>query len=613
MQLRTESVCARPECGNPLNKGKLYCSSACAAMDRPRVRKLETAMRALSTDARELVPRGLVQTLHSALGDGAIPVLEEIAVTLAEQRITPSPLLKTNITDSGEQGTYGAMPLLRGDGGVKVYRPHDALDYDVIEDMLRCGQVLFAVMMKTAYIRSVLRNPRSWAVECKDRRMADVVKGIMTRVFNRNGQDIVQHMPYGAAFFEKEFDLQPAEFWGIDKVRGDFYGYRNLKAVHPRSVECILYTSGERSFNGYIQKKSAGNKVTVPPELALILTYNKKWRNLWGNPSLDPTYPYWFWYEIALRSFLRYLERTGTPVVVARAPSRGTLVTPDGTKTENMKYALLVAGYAAKSNAIALPSDTDSDTGQKLWELDYLTDDKRGDQFVRAVELLGTLIIRSQIIGERAISQGSDVGSYAAAQVHMNASMVHNELVLDELIGQVNDYLVAPLVQYNGTSQTPAANIVTEGLDQEEKNRLFQLLNTMGNQPGGNTLRLIDWRKILDVENIPTLSDEDVNKAFEEELRRTARQGAVDSGGELPPETVIAGAFPKRPKPKQPVVAQPQVPVEGQPEQPVQQSVQQPVQQSMEYMLWQVSNGAQVPLLLTDEQANELVERCSPK
>lgn len=597
MQSANESVCARPGCGNPLNKGKTYCSSRCAAIDRPRVKQLEVGLSKLSTDARALVPTGLVQTLRNALGDGATAVLEEIAVTLAEQRITPAPLL-SNLTDSGEAGGYGALSLLRQGGQTKVYRPHDALDYEVIDDMLRCGQVLFAVMMKTAYIRSVLRNERSWAVECKDDRMRRVVQGIMSRVFNRNGQDIVNHMPYGSAFFEKELDYQPAEFWGIDGVRGDFYGYRNLKPLHPRSVECILYEP-DGSFDGFIQRKTNGTKVTVPPELSLILTYNKKWRNLWGNPSLDPTYPYWFWYEIALRSFLRYLERTGTPVVVARAPSRGTLVQPDGTKTENMKYALLVAGYAAKSNAIALPSDTDADTGQKLWELSYLTDDKRGDQFVAAVELLGTLIIRSQIIGERAISQPGDAGSYASALVHMNASMVHNELVLDELIGQVNDYLVAPLVQYNGTANTPAAHIATEGLDQNEKDRLFQLLSTMGNQPGGTALRLVDWRKILNVENIPTLADEDVDRLFEEELRRTARTNAIAANSPtLPPETLIKGDFPKRPPKVEPQLPG-QQPAEG----------QATVQQSMEYMLWQVANGATAPLLLTDEQANELIER----
>jgi len=535
---------------------------------------------------------------------GSVGVLEEMAITLQNERKYAAPPLNSNLTVGGINEQYGVLT-----NGDKVYRPYDSLSYDIIDDMMKSGQVMFAYLMKVSAIYSVLRNDRSWTVKCRDERMAEVVRGVMARVFNRYTQEFMTSIPYGVAFFEKIWEYQPADYWGIEGLRGKYYGYDKLHSMHPRTIDHIKYDDNGH-FNGFVQTtpnakistlKDSSTIVGVPvgQDLSFVLTYDKRFRNLWGNPAFDVCYPYWFWYEVALRSFMRYLERSGTPVAVCRAPGRGKTVTPDSGTMDNLQYAMLVAGYASKSNAIALPSDVDPDTGQPLWTLEYLADDKRGDQFIKALELFATLITRSIVVGDRAAMQTGQTGSYAESRSHMLATMLHNELMLGGILRQVNDYLVEPLVRYNKTGGTvPYATIETEGLDPQEKERLFSFLNTAGNQAGSTAMQRIDWEAIYGVANIPVMSKEDADAKYEEELARTKEKAEMFQAVQGEPQK---GLQPKKD------------PSQKAPEAPKNDDTGQAVRNSNDFLLWQVASGATAPLAITPSQAIEFADRFKPR
>lgn len=534
------------------------------------------------------------------LGDGGAPIIEELALTLQEEKGFAAPPLNKTLTIGGEnEGLYGIVRR-----GGKVYRPYDSLSFDTIDDMMKNGQVMFAYLIKVASIYSVLRNERSWMVKCKDEKMTEIVRGIMSRVFDRYAQEFMTCIPYGVAFFEKQWSYEDAAFWDIDGPTGKFYGYSKLLSMHPRTIDHIKYTRAG-GFDGFVQNQAgsitAGRPVSiidgstasqqpVPPDLAFVLTYDKRFRNLWGNSAFDVAYSYWFWYEIALRSFMRYLERSGTPVVICEAPARGKTFTPDGSTMDNMKYAFLVAGYAAKSNAIALPSDRDQETGQPLWNLRYLTDDKRGDQFIKALELFATLITRALVVGDRAAMQTGQTGSYAESRSHMIATQLHNELMLGGILRQANDYLVTPIVKYNSTTATtPYATIETEGLDPEEKDRLFSFLNTAGNQAGTDAMSIIDWEQIYRVSNIPTLSKEEAEEKYQEQLKKTKEKAEMFQSVQGEPQK---GLPPKDKPPKGP-----------------QPPKDETVRGSLDFLLYQISSGATIPLAVTQQQAIEIADR----
>jgi hypothetical protein len=589
-------TCTRPECSNPLNKGKEYCGRSCAAIDRPR-RRAEKEL--LTAEARELIPRGIIETMVGSMGNDAYPVLDEMAVTLAEMKDTTPPLL-SYLTDPGDLDPYRYGTLK---AGRYTHRPDDLLSYAKIDSMRRNGQVLFGLAMKQAWLQSVFRNDRTWDIESKDEKVARVVKGMLSYLFDRHADEFMECVPYGSAFFEKIWVHEPGGFWGIDEHDGEkFYGYKSLESIHPRSIDKMRYTADGKHFNGFIQKPTTGfllsDDVTVPVELALVLTYQKRFRNLWGLPALEPTYPFWFWYEVGLRSWLRYLERMGTPLCVVSAPSKGQIKTPDGASMRTMKYAFMAAGNAAKSNAMAIPSDTHPETNQRLWEITYLTDDKRGIQFYEAVKLLGTLIVRSMIIADRAMTQDSDTGSYAAGEIHLGVTMMHNEGVLASLIAQINSYLIAPILQYNFRARAKAV-MVTEGLDPAEKARLFKLLGTVGNKADSIAMDKIDWEAIFKVEGIPTLSDEDFEALQKERMKRKEEMMAMQQ--KFAPQPAA---------PKSPGKNGGSRPPRG----PADRSAQkapfaQRIKASAEWVLYNIANGAQIPVVVTEERAMEIADR----
>lgn len=593
-------MCARPGCTDELKTGKTYCSRSCARKDAPRKRALDGMKARLSHDARQIIPDRVTGKLVSVLGKDAFPIIEEMAVTLQDEKQLVPPLLK-EITQ-GEQFDNYYYGLVSG--RKESYRPSDAISYDRVEDMLRNGQCVFGLEMKKSWIRTALRDDRSWDIECEDERMRDIVEAQVDYVMRRHSGEFLEALPYGVYFGEKVFDRLPAQHWGLS-MDEKIIGYKKINPVYPRSIQAILY-SGKlgQTFNGYVQGRSyggyargAGDEVTVRPDLALVLTYNKRFRDLWGNSILEPVYPFWAWYTIAYRSWLRYLERMGTPVTICYAPQRGQVRDPDGTAVHSMKYAFMVAGNISKSNAVAIPSDVDPDTGKQLWRVEYLAADARSAQFEMAIKALGTQIIRSMIIGDRTAEQPvGEGGSNAASQTHFAVTMLHNEYVLSQFISQFNEYMIPQIVRYNGKQNGPRAVMITEGLDPDEKNRLFQLLNTMGNQAGGNSMNYIDWQAIMRINNIPVLSEEDVKEIEDDNLQRQEDQMAMAHKYSEPLASKGVKKDPTNPK------ANPRT-----------NPAAQKAKMSADMAAYALANGAQAPIMLSGEQAQEFYDRLSER
>jgi len=534
--------------------------------------------------ALEHLPTDAVRSLVNMVGPDAAAPLEEIALAVSQKKPIGAPPLLRQWTESGlPDFRWGVLRFKE-----RSYRRSDALAYATIDDMLGNGQVRFALAMKQSPIRAVLRNERSWRVECEDDRMRKIVQGVMQHLFRRRAKDMLDCMPYGAMFFEKVFDRRNAAEWGIKDVRGDFYGYDDIKPIHPQSIKFIRYKDDGHTFDGFVQESSIGKEIPVKQEVALILTYDQMFRNLWGNPATEKMYPFWFWLELCWRAFLRYLERTGTPITIVEAPQHGTIIGPDDVEYGTMEYALLMAGYIMNSNAAAMPSDANPDSGEKLWNVRFLQDQARGDQFIKAIERLATGLTRSVVVGDM-VGQQTEVGGYNQGQQHWEVTQLHNEEVIISLLDQLDRYAAKDIVVYNGSARTPPATLETQTLDPTHRARLFELFKIIGNQQGSEAFRTVNWRKVMDENQIPALTQDEIDKEFERELaRQKERQDVL-----APPDQ--QGGSPK-PAPKRP----------GQTPRPPGRSS---VRQSADYEAFKVSQGGMVPMLVTAEQAIEMLDR----
>lgn len=482
-------------------------------------------------DYNKYLDAELVSLIKNKLGDDSESVLNEMTDIIKLESNTP-PML-----DSGK--TYGDwnLPALSmyytGD-----YRPSDALPLDVINQMLKSSPVRFALEMKRAQVVSVWRNSRSWDIISPDTELAEVVKANLQAILPKMSLDFsFSSLAYGASFQELVWEYKSKYELGLseddskdttnpptDSKEKKLEDKKNLgkkfivakipNSVNPSTIVRINRKK-DGSFDGFVQQAKTLNaeEVVVPREASLVIPYEEKFRNLWGESLLKPMYPIWFWYEVVLRAMVKYMERTGTPVALVKAPSRATIIKP-GTKTkvDGITWGMEIASNVARSNAAVIPSDTD-DSGKPLWDLQYLNSTERSQPFLDILELLTQMILRAGLSADRALSQSSGgTGSYAIGKVHQEATSLHNELVLIQWVHYLNTYFLPLYSLYNRGQNGPPIWMETQGLDPMDRENLVALLGIAQGMPAFQEVGYkIDWEAIFATNNIPMKSQSEAD------------------------------------------------------------------------------------------------------
>lgn len=504
--------CLRPECDNELNKGAKYCSPKCAAVDRKRIKAEKESESRLGA-----VPMSMQVKLKDQFGDDAQVVIDEVSTMLAETTgSVPLPIAGT---------TYGDWTLSIGDTEL---RPGTELSYDVIDRMLRSGPVMFAMEMKRAQIVRVFAEGRYRAVS-PDLELGEVATAALKLIMEKMADDLTYStFAYGSAFMEEVWEWKTKYELGLTEKpdNAKFLVPKLPNNVKPDTVEKINRTENGRKFDGFTQKANqyGDDAVVVGAQQALVVPINEHFRNLFGRSFLHTLYPIWLWYEIILRAMARYMERMAVPVAVGKAPSRG-LVEVEGktTPVKAMDMALALAGSAAKSNAIAIPSDKD-ENGNPLWELDYLTAAQRAQPFIAVLEYLGQEMLRAALSADRSLTQQSGgVGSQNIGEVHARASAMTSEMILGQILHYLNLYFMPGFSLYNRGKNGPPIWLKTQPIDLTERELVMKMLNTAGNSPASQEfMAAIDWRGMAETSNIPLLSPEET-----EELKKRLNEESL--------------------------------------------------------------------------------------
>lgn len=515
--LRNSGVrCAALDCDNALKTGARYCSRSCAATDRERKKKIAQH---LPPPLKSLVPAGVRKVIYENMNaDDAERTIADM-VTVYLQRAPKAPPTRGR-TVGGRSVGSGFDISVYDRWNIGELRPADGLGFDDIELMRQNGQVVFTLTLKKAPVRTIFRNERSWHVESKDNELAEVSEGNLRHILPRAMPDILSMLDYGSSFFEMIWKYASLKELGLRRSSNKTYAVlEGLDSVYPGTVRKIRRKNGR--FNGFVQDTGGvKGEVSVPVEQALLFTYNGLFRNKWGESYLLPMFAFWYWYEVVWRMFLRYMERTSTPVVLGRAPQSHRVEDSSGHLVDAMDKAFEIALEVSTSNAAVLPSDKD-DSGEFLWTLEYLQDNNRVNAFIDALELLGTMIIRSGLLADRVATQEREVGSYNIASIHYIMTQLHNEWILDDIVRTANDYLLPKFSLYNRGSLTASAlHLVTEGLDIEEKGRLFQLLMKLSDAKHPD-LQRVDVVRSLEIQNVPVKSLEDFERDEKDALARS--------------------------------------------------------------------------------------------
>lgn len=554
----TKRICARPGCAETA-KNK-YCSRTCANKDKTRVREERLELASSGTDIKvsrsPAIPKRMEKALVNALGyNDARLLLSEMEAQYSDTDIrmaqiphhmdVQAPLFQTASPDvaiprkslepntSSEIEPHTALTPF-GDRAMRELRERGQIPFEDIDRMQRSAPCVLAARMKKAPLVAALSGNRKWSVHSSDEDLRAITARSLQGVFLKNIQDMLTAMDYGAAFGSTIWAERTAEQIGIENEgvssRDKWNVVDKIQWAHPTTVREILRTKDDYSFNGYVhsrQYRKPKFKV-IPPLQSLVLTYGGRFDNMWGKSMFEPVYDFWYWYELALRDFMRYMQRMATPVAVCYAPGRGTTTRPDGTTVDNAQYALMVAGYAAQHSGLFIPSDVDPTTGKELWRLEYLDTDQKGDQFVKALQYFGTQIMRGVVVGDNsATSSDSETGSYAMAEVHDKNTQVDNNMIFNGFLTQTNQYLVQRYAKFNrGFNDHPSIRVEAEVLDPLEREILMKLFATAGNVTigGGTPLDRVDWEEAFAGLHVPVLTDEEIEEKREAEFERSMKE-----------------------------------------------------------------------------------------
>ncbi|MFH1730714.1 MAG: hypothetical protein ABIF82_03555 [Planctomycetota bacterium] len=292
---------------------------------------------------------------------------------------------------------------------------------------------------------------------------------------------------------------------GSDRARtgaaGAFYAYRKLKDLEPGTFE--LFADEHGRYAGLRQPHMDG---PIPPEKTFVMTLNKEWGNLHGRGRLDAAYEPWYWSSVIYMFANRYFERKADPVIKAHGPAEIRLDPQTGAEENTLDSLNGSLGSLRSSGSIALPDERD-EHGNRRWDVEYLLDDQRGEMFRKYIEHLDAKKLRALFVPERSLTQDGAVGSQAAARQYADTFLLMEAGLLQDIVGQVNAFVVRPLVEANfgPAALDDGLRLATTGISRQNEEILADVLRLAveAEKNGGKLAELIDRMKLLEELNVP--------------------------------------------------------------------------------------------------------------
>ncbi len=325
-----------------------------------------------------------------------------------------------------------------------VYNPSD-LTIDTITRMKEDPQVSAAL----AFIKlPIIALP--WRVECEDEKIAKTVEFALKRVWTQLISSTLTAIEYGFSSHEKVYHIEDIKVRSKAKTgkAKTFYSgrallYKKIKSHYPDSI--IINMNDKDDFVGVSQQQTQGGLVTIDAQKCFLFTHEGEFGNPFGKSRLKACYKYWYWKELMYQFMLMYFERRGSPTVVATAPL-GKSTDKSGLRRENLDIALDLAGSLLSNSVAAIPYQTNKQSHENMWALNYLLDDKRGEMFIQAINHLDSSILRSVWIPDSTVGEGS---SFGQASVHADLFMMAEEGLVAQIVKAINDQVVPILVEAN--------------------------------------------------------------------------------------------------------------------------------------------------------------------
>ena len=333
----------------------------------------------------------------------------------------------------------------------------------------------------------------SWWIDAESDEVRDAVTELMRPLVRPLFRSCLNAVEFGHQAHEKVWELR-------DVGGSTFYAYKKLKDLEPGTFELLENDNGH-----YAGLRQPHMENPIGPEKTFVMTLDREWGNLYGRGRLDAAYEPWYWASIIYMFANRYFERKADPVVKAYGPPEMRLNPETGTEEHTLDSLNNTLASLRSSGSITLPDERD-EHGNRRWDVEYMLDDQRGEMFRMYLEHLDAKKLRAMFVPERSLTQDGNVGSHAAAQQYADTFLLMESGLLQDIVGQVNEFVIRPLVEVNfGPAARESVAFRTSGISRQSEDILADILRLSieAEANGGRIAELIDQVKLLEQLNVP--------------------------------------------------------------------------------------------------------------
>jgi hypothetical protein len=230
-----------------------------------------------------------------------------------------------------------------------------------------------------------------------------------------------------------------------EPVTEDFDGrlLGKLKPLQPANVYGILI-DGVENFCGYKLVAPANGELKVEEGSCLHFTHNARWGNYFGEGEGRRAYEAWYWQNIVVLYWVRYLGRLASPVPVIKYPSG--YVTPDNKSASIIAQEMGTALVKGDLPIITLPLSGDATSLQ--WDVDF-QELKSDVDFLKAIEYFNGQILRALLMPDSVATTQGLSANRSIGEVHQDSFYAACDGYIEELAQPLNKQIAPLIALYN--------------------------------------------------------------------------------------------------------------------------------------------------------------------
>lgn len=411
----------------------------------------------------------------------------------------------------------GGTPINKSSKAIPLHR---RISVDVLDRMVKDPQIKLGIIVVMGIIRGL-----GWSIDCANQSQKKFLKFAINRIYPQLIRSLRCTLLFGFSSNEIVYERRHVIIRDVVGKDGDVVTFfdkpdalivKYMKDHYPSSIKIVRHTSTER-FLGIAQSKSNGDVTYLKygPRL-FFYAIDDHFGNYFGEPRIAGAYAPWFWSQAFMEFMAAYMERRGTPQLIVNYPF-GRRIDVDGDEVDAKDVALEIGTSLLANSVAAVP--TEFEDGNAVWNVKYLTDDKRADMFERVLNYFDVLKLRGLGIPDRALAQELLPGGTSAGTESSRDLMLTTMSGLTEELQSAINTQILPVLQHQNFPEDEIIDAEFVFHDPAFSNRRIAkelLVEQLRQTPNMiNTGRIPDMvpsiRGILKMLNIPA---DDVDAAY---------------------------------------------------------------------------------------------------